>query len=486
MIAGTAKVARTRLRSDWIVAAGMAAVAVAAIGLAFSSTQFLLVLLCVGLVAVAVLRFPWFVYAQVFLLPWSPLVYLNLPLHDVALFLRFVLLAGVWFIRRQEDRPIGAWFFEGKLRKGILVFVAVATVSLFISALGPNTAAIRLLARLFSYVAFFFAMVGWLERREQLVSVIKILLFSTLLVALFGFYQVYKNGYTDLYFQMYPLQEEGGISDWNGRITSFLFHFNSLAGYLNLVLPFAFGCVVLARGRRMRLLGVSCLGATVAALYFTGSRGGLIACGGSLLACLWFLRPSRAAWIRLLLAGAMAVALIQLLPRFQQGGEGEEEVSVRVQEVDDFTQLSRLALWAAAGSMFLDHPVLGVGYGNYRSLYHDYIPGSAPDQLDAHNLYLQLLSETGLIGFLVFAALIIAFSRMAVRLARDSDPLSRWVGAGVGGGVVATLIHGGVDYLFNVSPQFGGLFWLVMALAFVAAKMVTMRSESELAPEKYF
>jgi O-antigen ligase len=121
--------------------------------------------------------------------------------------------------------------------------------------------------------------------------------------------------------------------------------------------------------------------------------------------------------------------------------------------------------------MFLGHPILGVGYGNYRSLYGDYIPGARPDDLDAHNLYLQFLSETGMIGFVVFAVLIVAFARMALKLARQADPLYRLVGIGVGGALAATLVHGMVDYIFNASPQAGGLLWLALALGWTTAQL---------------
>jgi hypothetical protein len=78
------------------------------------------------------------------------------------------------------------------------------------------------------------------------------------------------------------------------------------------------------------------------------------------------------------------------------------------------------------------------------------------------------LAETGIIGFLVFSILVIAFAGMALKLARQSDPLYRLIGVGMGGALAATLIHGMVDYLFNMSPQFGALFWLVLALGTVA------------------
>jgi O-antigen ligase len=112
---------------------------------------------------------------------------------------------------------------------------------------------------------------------------------------------------------------------------------------------------------------------------------------------------------------------------------------------------------------------LGVGFGNYKFLMHDYIPGLT-DDLDAHNLYLQWLAETGIVGFAVFFLIMGSFTRIGLRL-RNADPVYRMWGIGLCGAIVATLIHGLVDYIFNVSPQFGNLFWLLLALGLCAFEM---------------
>src|SRR5262249_4413566 len=148
-----------------------------------------------------------------------------------------------------------------------------------ISPLRANLDAYRSLVRLFSYLAVFFAILGWVETRRQVVRILQLIAVSTIGVALFGFYQVIMDGYTDLYFHVYPLQEEA-LDEWSGRITSVLFHFNSLAGYLDLVIPFAVGFMMLARTRWLRYLGVLCVSTAGAALLLTGSRGGAIGCGG--------------------------------------------------------------------------------------------------------------------------------------------------------------------------------------------------------------
>ena len=439
---------------EWLIAA----FAVATVSLAVTDSTFLAVAVCASLAIAAFLRFEFFVYGMVFLLPWYPLLDFRPPLRDPFLLLRFALLAGVWVFRQRQGKSFVEWAIGSRLKKGILAFAGLAVVSVLLSNQHANIDAYRSLVRLFSYLAVFFAIAGWLESRQQFTDIVKIILISTVAVALFGFYQVHQEGYSDLYFHLYPSQEDA-LEPWTGRITSFLFHFNSLAGYLNLVLPFSLVSMTVAHKSTLRILGFICHSLGVAALFFTGGRGGVIAYVGMLLVSIWFLKPKRMALTRLILSLALAASLVLVLEPREAGG---------LREVDEYDQQSRLAVWAAAGMMFLGHPVLGVGYGNYRSLYGDYIPGARPDELDAHNLYLQFLAETGIIGFLVFSILVIAFAGMALKLARQSDPLYRLIGVGMGGALAATLIHGMVDYLFNVSPQFGALFWLVLALGTVA------------------
>ncbi|HEY6270585.1 MAG TPA: O-antigen ligase family protein [Terriglobales bacterium] len=447
----------------------LAGVATVLVSLAVTNSTFLVVVACLSLAIIALMRFEFFVYGLIFLLPWYPLLDAKPPFRDIFLLLRFALLAGVWIIRKRQGKSVADWILGSKLKKGVLVFAGVATLSLLISSVPANADAYRSLVRLFSYLAIFFAIAGWVENRRQLTAIIQTMLLSTIGVALFGFYQVYEKGYTDLYFHLYPLQEDA-LEPWTGRITSLLFHFNSLAGYLNLVLPFAVAAMVLAKTRVLRVLAMVCQSAGLAALYLTASRGGLIAYGGMLFVTFFFLVPKRAAFGKILISLLLAASLV--LSMQESGTLG------RVQEVDDFTQTTRLALWTAAGMMFLGHPVLGVGFGDYRSLYNDYLPGVRPNELDAHNLYLQLLAETGVVGFLIFCLLMVAFARLAIKSARQPDPLYRLVGIGVGGALAATLIHGMVDYIFNVSPQSGGMLWLVLGLGVVLSRFPTSAESS--------
>lgn len=64
---------------------------------------------------------------------------------------------------------------------------------------------------------------------------------------------------------------------------------------------------------------------------------------------------------------------------------------------------SRIYCIQAGLQMFFDHPFIGVGIGNYPYTYARYAPpGAERTPRYAHNTYIQILTETGLIGFVVF------------------------------------------------------------------------------------
>lgn len=68
-------------------------------------------------------------------------------------------------------------------------------------------------------------------------------------------------------------------------------------------------------------------------------------------------------------------------------------------------------MWQSASNMFIDHPIFGVGYGNY---YTNYIseyrsPFAREYQRHPHNTFLEKLSEAGLLGGISYLLLIIYF-----------------------------------------------------------------------------
>jgi O-antigen ligase len=137
----------------------------------------------------------------------------------------------------------------------------------------------------------------------------------------------------------------------------------------------------------------------------------------------------------------------------------------RLSEIDDYTAVSRLAIWGGAFTVFARSPVMGAGFGNLRPLMGGLLGLTEGWMGDAHNLYLELLAESGLVGFIAFALLIVCALRAARRCMRQwRDEFAWLIGIAVFAGVCGVLVHGTVDYLFHTTPQVAALFFLVLGI----------------------
>ena len=68
------------------------------------------------------------------------------------------------------------------------------------------------------------------------------------------------------------------------------------------------------------------------------------------------------------------------------------------------TMTTRFKMWNMARDMFIQSPLIGNGINSFKSYIESVYPGW---YVQAHSTYWQLLSETGLIGFLIFILLIV-------------------------------------------------------------------------------
>jgi O-antigen ligase len=245
---------------------------------------------------------------------------------------------------------------------------------------------------------------------------------------------------------------------------------NFFAQVLLLLAPLAL--IVAGEERRpaARAAALAVAALTVGAAVLTYSRGGALALAFVLILTL-LARPFRAKQVAL--GGlALALALAALVPAgFARRLSTIAEVLPGQQEVlhPDSSFEQRRLLTQVAWRIFLDHPLLGVGAGNYTSHFDEYAEevGSLSREYEElgeqhypHNLYLEIAAETGLLGLAAFGAAVVAcFAalRSARRAAlasgrREGAALARGFEIAVAGYLASSLfLHGHhVRYLWMV------------------------------------
>lgn len=195
---------------------------------------------------------------------------------------------------------------------------------------------------------------------------------------------------------------------------------NFLAAGVVSALVLAAGLLVTARQPLMKLGMLGAIAILGTGLVASQSRGGILATLVVIVAAFVFFRRRRAyaALMALMLIGVAAAYFsatpdaLDRLTRATDGGSG------------------RTDLWTVAGRAFADQPVIGVGLNNFNAVAPDYTrqPGVlervqkiVEEPNVVHNLYLQQLTETGLIGFFLLMGVIGAALASAWRAGRIAE-----------------------------------------------------------------
>ncbi len=231
---------------------------------------------------------------------------------------------------------------------------------------------------------------------------------------------------------------------------------NPFGGFLGLIWPVAIGLALahlhgaaahwrdrstFARRLLPALAHLALGGVILAGLYVSFSRGAWLGAAAAAVVMAMFLPRRLALGVGLVLGGLLAGwALIAagLMPagiaaRLASLAEVTAFADVRGVNINDanFAIVERLAHWQAALAMARDHPWLGVGLGNYASAYPAYALFNWPFHLGhAHNIYLHMLAETGIIGLSAYVSLWMAVFIYTLRTVRKTTGLSRGLALG--------------------------------------------------------
>lgn len=288
------------------------------------------------------------------------------------------------------------------------------------------------------------------------------------------------------YWGLDPLPRATGFGD---RVVSFLDNPNHLGAFEGMVLPLALAAFFRAPEPRDRALLLGLVAAIYAGLLLSATRGawvGTVAGCTVLLAGLGLQMRRRVVRFRPAWAAALVLALLAITVALKDGTVSTATGPVTLQERlrqsanivgeqarTDYSVSHRYRIWQVTWEMIRERPLLGQGPGAYRDAFVRLrqalqAKGAFPvegwnsffDVDYAHNEYLHLWSESGLLALAGFIGLVCGVLLIGLRTAwrHQGEALLLWGGLGL---LAVALVHGLVGYPLQV-PLSGTLFWLAL------------------------
>jgi len=301
---------------------------------------------------------------------------------------------------------------------------------------------------LFLYLAVFFMAAFGIRDKERTLKVIEILVFFAFFLGVFGLIQ---------------------FATWNGKIYWFrdpLFaraapfgpfvNKNHFAGFIVMIIPFSLG-LMMKSGRIEKKFLYGFLGVvSTIALFFTTSRGGILSFLAGIVVFVLFSSRKGISKTILIPICMFVVILAGYLLFF-----GISPILERFAE-SSVTTDSRLVAWRGTLSAFSDYPVFGSGLGTFQHIFKVYQPeGLRLYWNHAHNDYLELLLELGIVGTLIVMLFFVVVLKTIIKTNWSRKDV--YLGAAFLSSITTIAFHSIVDFNLHI-PSNALLFSLILGL----------------------
>lgn len=299
------------------------------------------------------------------------------PMMIISIFCLFAGLATIGSYIRHE-------VFLHPASMCLLCFIGVEIISLFSHGINTGLAGLAFFG---TYLFFFVVSLTLICNQRNLVGYVWGTIAGGLFIVGFGIYAV-MNGMPNAI---------GGRAGAYGMYENH----NDYSFVIIQILPFLYMARKITRSLLIRsLLGAGFI-ACIVGILLSLSRGGMLALLLEILliVMIGMQGKKRLWWLPILVLVGSAAISYQWSKRAENQGNNYTAADA---------ENSRLELWRAGGAMLADHPLLGVGAGQfaenaqfYGEISHDNLGKNS------HNTYLEILTGTGLLGFTLFVGFIV-------------------------------------------------------------------------------
>lgn len=254
-----------------------------------------------------------------------------------------------------------------------------------------------------------------------------------------------------------------------GRVYSFFDNPNAFAEMLIFFLPIILALILCSRHwwSVMAALLTFCVG--TGALLMTYSRASWIGMAVSMLVFVFLWKPKLLPGLFLL-----GVACIPLLP------DTILNRILTITNLNDSSTASRFPLYEAALALIRESPISGAGLGTdavqkyvaANNLYHAKAPF-----VHAHNIYLQVWVEQGVLGAIAFLGTMLWGYKSAAAASKGKVSVAaKMITIGCASAISGAMVCGLADYLWNY-PRIMCMFWFLFAVTAAGIKVCKMEKK---------
>lgn len=338
------------------------------------------------------------------------------------------------------------------LNWGILIYLFISITSIFLST-NTTTSSLTFFRKTLQDMVFFFVACETLSGKQRLRNIIYILFLSSLLLGIDGIYQYFTH--KDFIRQRPDL----GMP----RIHASFPYPNAFGCYLSVVIPFVLvGVFAKFHTKTFKLLSSCLFTLLFICLMLTVSRGAWFAfLASALFMSMWL----NILGIFLLVIGIFIISVLQFFHPY---------IKERLHNFFIFTDTSgmdRKIIWQAGWKMFISRPWLGVGLGTFMFNFKEFVIKDYPHGAAyAHNCYLQMAAEIGIIGLAAFLLILSLFFYSGIKaLNKNEKSFSWYVLLASQAAILGYCVQMGVDTTLY-ALDLGMLFWLVLGIGVAAMK----------------
>jgi len=356
-----------------------------------------------------------------------------------------IILLGIWLLKMiSQGRVI---YKKSFLDIPLLIFLAVLLIStIFVSNYK------RISWEYFSYFAtgilFYFIISNNIQKDKHLKTLTISLLIVSFIMGTYGILQFLNI-----------LNLTPRVVDF--RITSFYYNSNHYSGYLVMILPI---CISLFLYSKSFLISIILgflsllLGINLGLSYSWGEVAFLLSLIFLFSLALWVLEKKKV--IAKAATLGILIVLISLGGMFIKGPQlPQNYLSERFDSMLNIAYASitgRINIFKYALIYIFNNPLLGTGLGTFIDIYPKYrgLERARSGLTNyAHNDYLQIACETGIIGLISFAIVIVALLSLGFQTISTSKGWLKALSIGVLSGIIAILFHGFTDGNLTIIPS---------------------------------